>query len=48
MELPVYSGTLSSGILALMLPEMLLSPWVKSIHLPYFKPKDTHPSSPNP
>lgn len=40
-------GSPSSGVLALMLPEKFLSPWVKSIHLPYFKPKGTYPSSPS-
>lgn len=48
LELPVCWGTPSSGVLALMLPEMSLSPWVKNIHLPYFKPKGTYPSSPSP
>lgn len=48
LELPVCGGTPSSGVLALMLPEMFLSSWVKSIHLPYFKSKVTYPSSPSP
>lgn len=47
LEPPVCWGAPSSGVLALMLPEMFLSPWVKSIHLPYFKPKGTYPSSPS-
>lgn len=48
LEPPVCWGAPSSGVLALMLPEKFLSPWVKSIHLPYFKPKGTYPSSPSP
>lgn len=44
-----FWGIPSSGLSALMLPEMFLSPSrVKSIHLPYFKPKGTYPSSPSP
>lgn len=39
--LPVCWGTSSSGFLALTLPAVFLSCWVKSIQLPYFTPTGT-------
>lgn len=47
-ELPVCRGTSSSVFLAPVLPETFLSHWVKNIHLPYFEPKGTYPSSSSP